>query len=149
MSDLSQYSSVAVGPLEWVLLDGTSAKISVLGQVFSTTPEVAGSLAVGDYVLAAGNGDELAQVFETGQTYVPGVSPVELRGAVGSVDPSRGTMSVGAVTVDYAAYLVSEPQFQPQVDQLVEINGLQPAGGGSLLAYSSDHAVVGEYQIKQ
>jgi hypothetical protein len=148
-SDLEQYSSVAVGPVEWILFDGTNAKIGVLGQSFATTSDVARSVAVGDYVIAAGNEGDLAAVYQTGQTYRAGVSPVTLRGAVSSVDLSRGTMSVGALTIDYASYLVSEPQFQPQVDQLVEVDGLQPVGGSSLLAVPSDHAVVSEYQVNR
>jgi hypothetical protein len=147
--DLTQYSSIAVGPVESVLVDGTDAKIGVLGQTFATTPEVARSVAVGDYVVAIGNDGAPVGVFETGQPYLPGVSPVSLRGAVSSVDPSRGTMSVGALTIDYASYLVSDPQFQPQVDQVVEVDGVQPAASSSLLAFASDHALVSEYQVKQ
>jgi hypothetical protein len=147
--DLAQYSSIAVGPVEWVLVDGTNASIAVLGQTFATIPEVARSVAVGDYVVATGNAGDLAGVFEIGQAYLPGVSPVAVRGAVGSVDPSRGTMSVGALTINYASYLVSDPQFEPQVDQVVEVDGIQPAASSSLLAFSSDHAVVSEYQINQ
>jgi hypothetical protein len=106
-------------------------------------------VAVGDYVVAVGDDGVLAGVFETAQTYLPGVSPVSLRGAVASVDTSRGTMSVGGLTIDYASYLVSDPQFQPHVDQVVEVDGVQPAASSSLLAFASDHAVVSEYQIKQ
>jgi len=104
-------------------------------------------VAVGDYVIAAGNDGKLGGAYQTGQAYIAGVSPVTLRGAVSSVDLSRGTMSVGGVTIDYTSYLVADPQFQPQVGQLIEIDGLQPAAGSTLLAASSDRAVVGAYQV--
>jgi len=146
-NDLSAYSSVAAGPVEWIVVDGTKATISVLGQIFATRPDLVASLAVGDYVVAAGNSGELADVYPAGQAYVPGVSPVRLRGVVSSVDSSRATLSVGSLAIDYASYLVSQPQFQPQVDDVVEVDGVQPAFGGSLLASLSDHAVVSGYQV--
>jgi hypothetical protein len=147
--DLAQYSSVAVGPVEWILLDGTNAKIGVLGQTFATTSDMTRSIAVGDYVIAGGNEGDMAAVYQTGQAYVAGVSPVALRGVVSSVDLSRGTMSVGGVAIDYTSYLAAEPQFQPQVNEVIEVDGLQPAAGSSLLAAPSDHAVVSEYQVNR
>jgi hypothetical protein len=136
-----------VGPVEWVAVDGNSAKISVLGQVFATTPAVAASVAAGDYVVAAGNYGALAGVYPTGQAYIAGVSPVTLRGVVSSVDASQATMSVGSLAIDYVSYLIAQPQFQPQIDDVVEVNGVQPAVGSNLLAGLSDHAVVSGYQV--
>ncbi len=75
-------------------------------------------------MVAAGNEGDLAAVYRTGQAYVAGVSPVTLRGVVGSVDLSRGTMSVGALAIDYTSYLVSQPQFQPELDEVIEVDGL-------------------------
>jgi len=141
------YSSVAVGPVEWTSIDGAGAKISILGQTFATTPDVASSVAVGDYVVAVGDSGTLAGVYPTGQTYIAGVSPVTLRGAVSSVDSSRATMLVGATTIDYSSLLVSQPLFQPQVDEVIEIDGTQPALSGSVLAGLSDRALVSGYQV--
>jgi hypothetical protein len=70
-----------------------------------------------------------------------------LRGVVSSVDPSRATLSVGSLAIDYASYLVSQPQFQPQVDEVVDVDGVQPAFGGTLLARLPDQAVVSGYQV--
>jgi len=98
-------------------------------------------------VVAVGDSGTLAGVYPTGQTYIAGVSPVTLRGAVSSVDSSRATMLVGATTIDYSSLLVSQPLFQPQVDEVIEIDGTQPALSGSVLAGLSDRALVSGYQV--
>jgi hypothetical protein len=145
--NLAEYSSVAIGPVESISVDGPNTKVSILGQTFATTPGVASNVAVGDYVVAVGNNGALAGIYPTGQSYVVGVSPVALRGVVSSVDATRATMSVGSTSIDYSSILASRPEFQPQVDEVVEVDGMQPALGGSLLAGLSDRALVSGYQV--
>ena len=66
--------------------------VVVLGQEFSVDGETAAGLAIGDYVVAlvfeAGEGAALQKI---SRPYVPGVSPVALKGVVAQADTTERT----------------------------------------------------------
>jgi len=138
------FDSIAIGPVESITTtDGASVTITVLGQPYRTTPDVADSVAESEYVAVAGDADgNLSLIYPVGSSYVPGVSPVVVRGAVTAVDASRAIVRVGGVAIDYSSHLVSDPSYAPEIGQSLEANGTQPLLGGSVLIGASDDAVV-------
>jgi hypothetical protein len=69
--------------------------------------------------------------------YVAGLSAVRVKATVASVDPSRGMLTAGGLTVDYTAHLSLDPGVAPAVGDVVEISGIQPIAGGMLIVGSS------------
>jgi hypothetical protein len=102
----------------------------------------------GDYVLAAGSSGVLSVIFDAAEMYIAGSTPVNLRGVVTSVDPARATLSVGGVTVDYSTYLVSDPSFEPRTNESIEVSGIQPVAGGTIIANGGYGAVVKQTTVQ-
>jgi hypothetical protein len=123
-----------MGPVETLAVrpDGT-AELTVLGQQFI------GRLAnidvsVGQYVLAASHeGGELAILMPMDVAYVPGASTVWLTGTVEVVDQDVGQVSVGGVSLDYTAVLSRHPTLSLEVGDVIDVSGIQPAPGGSVI----------------
>jgi hypothetical protein len=132
-----------MGPVESIDVgNGASSTITVLGQTYRTTPDVAASFAVGDYVVAGGSGGDLSLIYGTQADYVAGSSQVTVRGAITSVDVTRALLGIGDVTIDYSSHLTSNASYTPVVGDVVEVKGTQPLSRGIVLALPIDTAVV-------
>ena len=134
------FDSVAMGPVERL----EDSELSVLGQTFLDGGSGA-DVVVGDYVLAAGSDGELQILIPMGTQYVPGASPVMIRGYVSGVDASVAVLTVGGVTLDYSPQLSIAPTFSPTVGSPIEFSGTQPLPGGSVLLgiHGGDSSVQG------
>jgi hypothetical protein len=140
------YTSAAMGPIESIAQNTNgSSTITILGQSFVSWLE--GTPAgVGDYVLAGSHENgELAVLMPIGESYVPGASSVWLVGAVDAVSAPIAQFSVGSISVDYSALLSADPTLAPQSGDMIDVFGLQPAPGGSLVLgiHGSDSRVRG------
>jgi hypothetical protein len=136
--DSQLFDSIAMGPVESIVMTDAGYELTVVGQRFQTEENL-DSTFVGDYVVAAGVGDTLAIIFPIQSTYIPGASPIAVRGQIGSVDSSMATLSVGGLVLDYSAVLSVDSEFSPAGGQTVEFSGFQPAIGGlALLSMSED-----------
>ena len=62
--------------------------------------------------------------------YVPGVSPVYVRGLVTRVDALTGKFSIRGATI-------TTEQTVPTLDEYIEVVGSQPSGGGLVLSYAA------------
>jgi hypothetical protein len=129
-----------MGDLEAVGPAGDTTSITIAGQVFHVSTEDVREFAVGDYVVAAANGDAAPVIYHVGLPYVPGVSPTRVKGAVNSVDLPMGRFTVGDLTIDYTQLLSANPTFSPVLGEIVEVLGVQPASG-SVLIIDSDGSV--------
>ena len=115
-------------------MTGVGTTFTVAGQTFRVAADQAADFAVGDYVVAgAARSDATAIVYHVGAPYVPGVSTVRAKGAVGSVDSATAKLAIGALTIDYAQQLSAEPAFSPAMGDVVEVAGIQPAFGSVLI----------------
>jgi hypothetical protein len=129
------FALAAMGRLDAVSNKTGVATFEVAGQSFSVAAEQASEFAVGDYVVAgAVRSGAAALVYHVGAPYVPGVSAVRLRGAVQSVEMATGRLAVGALVVDHTYQLSIEPTFAPSVGDTIELQGVQPAPRGVLIA---------------
>ena len=127
---------------------GARTKITVLGQTYTTDSDTIADIAQGDYVAIAGDGEgAVSLVYSVGSAYVPGVSLVTVRGSVADVDVARGTARIGAVLVDYSAYLAAAPDYVPQTGDMLEVSGTQPQPGGAILVGTDDRAVVTQLAV--
>src|SRR5690606_24906569 len=128
------YSSAALGPVESLSQGFGIAVITVAGQVFVTSRDVA-QLQVGDYVLIAGSSDgDIDVLVQLGEVYVPGASRIWVRGEVTSVSADVGQLTIGSTSFDYTPGLSIAPDYRPQVGDLVEITGTQHRPKGIVLA---------------
>jgi hypothetical protein len=134
------FVSAAMGAVDAIAVDGESAALTIAGQTFSVTSADASGISVGDYVVAGAiRTDAIALVYHVGLPYVPGVSQVRVKGALNSVDASRGKLNIGALVVDYTPYLAGQPKFTPVTGDVLEVTGVQPSVHGVLLAESASH----------
>jgi hypothetical protein len=128
------FESIAIGPVDSVTGDGQGTTVSVLGQIYRGAVDLADLVSPGEYVFAAGNGGALGAILTGAELYVPGSTQVNVRGVIANVDPVHGTFSIGNVVVDYSSYLSSDPTFEPRANDSVEVSGIQPAVGGTIIA---------------
>jgi hypothetical protein len=133
----SAFSVAAMGTLDAVSLEKGVARLVVAGQVFGVLAGDAASFSVGDYVVAGTNAGALAVVYHAGVPYVAGASSVRVKAPVVAVNLATGTLTVGGLTVNYAAQLSSNPALAPSVGDVVEVTGVQPLAGGALIVGSS------------
>jgi hypothetical protein len=130
----AEYTSAAMGPVETLALkpNGTT-EITVLGQTYSGN-SVDANVSVGDYVIAASqeNG-ELSLLMPIPESYVPGSSTVWVAGTIAAVEGDVGQFSVGTASFDYTALLSQDPSLTPEVGDVIDAYGVQPAVGGSVL----------------
>ena len=120
--------------------DGGGA-LTVLGQVYRTTAQTAGSVAVGDYVIAAGdNAGNLGVLYPLDASYVAGASPVSVVGLVSGADPAVGNLTIGGAVIDYSAYLATDPGYTPAADTILQARGTQPVPGGQIIISSGPSA---------
>jgi hypothetical protein len=131
------FSVAAMGTLDSVTVEKGVARLVVAGQVFTILAGEAASLSIGDYVVAGANNGALAVVYHTGMPYAAGLSSVRVKAPVAAVDLRAGTLTVGALTVDYAAQLSVNPTLAPSVGDVVEVTGIQPLARGALIVGSS------------
>jgi hypothetical protein len=141
----------AVGPVESLdTTDDGFVTLTILGQHFKAEIDSAAAFSRGDYVAAATDADgDLLMLHSAGSEYRAGVSPVALRGNVTAVDSARAEVTVGGLTVDYAAYLTVDPSYAPKIGDIVDANGTQPLPHGSLqVGAFSDAALVSGHAIE-
>jgi hypothetical protein len=125
------------------------AKLTVLGQIFTSNAETFADVGLGDYVAVASSGDQVTSlIYSVGSAYVPGVSLVTVRGVVGTVDAARATATVGDVVVDYSAQLAIAPDYIPQIGEMFEATGTQPLPHGAVLVGTADGALVTQLGIR-
>jgi hypothetical protein len=129
-SRLAVFDSIAVGPISSISISGAGSVITVLGQHFYTN-SAAGVL--GDYVVAAGIGGQLAAFGIVDEQYVPGASTVFVRGSVDRVDAGVADIWIGQLQVSYQEALVSNPALVVHAGDFVESFGIQPSYGGTVL----------------
>jgi hypothetical protein len=142
------FASAAIGPVELVTRVGAVAKITVLGQTYTSDTETIADIAQGDYVVVAGDSQGgLSLVYPVGIAYVPGASLVTVRGSIAAVDTGRATARVGTVLVDYSAYLATNPNYVPESGDTFEVTGTQPQPGGAVLVGTNDSAVVTQFAV--
>ena len=125
---------LVVGPIEQV--KSLSGFITVLGRSVQT--DLAGKLAVGQIVevygtLAADGTISNTSVKPKGE-YIPGASTVLTKGVVTATHPAVGTLSIGSALVDYTALLSDRDVSAVAVGDTVEIAGIQPVAGGTIIA---------------
>ena len=128
------FDSVAVGPIESIAIQGGRTQVAVLGQSYAAPAALAERFAPGDYVIVQAHEGVLGAIRGVDEPYLAGSSPVDLLGVITSVDPRRGTLAVNGVTVDYSAYLVSDPGFEPRANEFIHVSGIQPTTGGIIIA---------------
>jgi hypothetical protein len=125
-----------MGPVEAInagSADG-AVTLTVLGQSYHATKELAQSVVEGDYVvIAAATGGDAVILYLVGSPYVPGVSSVAVKGQAVEVDAVLATVAIGSTTFDYSAQLGSDPSLLPTVGQTFEISGIQPLPEGTVL----------------
>jgi len=128
-----------VGPIEAV--DCRAQTIRILGVSFAADAAAtaalceSGAFSVSSYVSATGEVDstggirlhKLAAVPSI--SYVPGASPVYIRGAVSIANPSTGEISLNGALID-------SQSVSPSLGSIVEILGTQPLPNGSVLPLS-------------
>jgi hypothetical protein len=136
------FVAAAMGMLNAISRTGGAATIDVAGQSFTIAADQLSAFAVGDYVVAGiVQPGAIAIVYHVGLPYVPGVSPVRVRGAVDSTDATTGKLSIGALTVDYNRQLSAEPTFLPKIGDVISALGVQPLSGSPLLVDSSGDGI--------
>jgi hypothetical protein len=132
----------AMGAVDAVFEDRDSATLMVAGQSFRVAPEDAFAFRMGDYVVAGSTAaDTLAVVYHVGMPYIPGVSAVRVKAPVGSVDAARGSVTAGALLIDYTAYLSVDPNLEPVPGQTVHVAGTQPVPRGALVVNPSGFGI--------
>jgi hypothetical protein len=131
------FSVAAMGALESIAIEKDLAHLTVAGQVFDLPSNDASLFSVGDYIVAGGATGAMAIVYHTGIPYIAGVSTVRVKACVDSVNQALGSLTVGGLTVDYAAQLALNPGLAPSHGDVVEVSGVQPTAGGTLLVSSA------------
>jgi hypothetical protein len=132
----------AMGVVDAVFEDRDSATLTVAGQSFSVAREDVFAFRLGDYVVAGSTAaDALAVVYHVGMPYVPGVSAVRVKAPVDSVDTARGSVTAGALLIDYTAHLSVDPNLEPLPGQTVHVAGTQPAPRGALVVNPSGYGI--------
>jgi hypothetical protein len=107
-----------------------------LGQTIRTP--VAKTLAAGQHVavlgyLTAADKIVVTSIRDIPELYVAGASGVTITGKISAVNPALGIFVIGRQVVDYTSMLGSgQPSFA--VGSIVRITGIQPVGGGVILA---------------
>jgi hypothetical protein len=133
-SGQSIFGAAAIGPIDAISKGANGTELTVLGQQFKAASGELSGYRVGQYVLAAADRKgQLSVLLSLDDNYVPGSSTVWLKGSVTSVSPAIGKFAVGGVSLDYSAYLSTDPEFSVQVGDTVEAYGIQPQPGGSVL----------------
>jgi hypothetical protein len=136
------FELAAMGPVETISANGAAATLVVVGQEFAVTADDVSQYAVGDYVVAgATTRGATAVVYHVGAPYVPGASTVRVKASVDSVNPAVANLTVGALTVDYAQQLTTNPGFSVAKGETIEAEGIQPSPRGLLLVPSSGEGV--------
>jgi hypothetical protein len=128
------YTLAAMGLVDSVVMkaDGMAA-VTILGQTFGAHWDQV-SVRVGDYAVAASGADgQLAMLMPLQESYVPGASPVWVAGEVSAVQNDIGVFSVGNAAFNYTALLARNPTLVPDVGDAVDMYGVQPVVGGSIL----------------
>jgi hypothetical protein len=118
-----------MGPVDSISQDAEGTELTILGQRFKSSAAIAG-VSVGEYVVAAGNAEELLVLIPLGSVYIPGASPITVRGQISSIDSSIAALSVGKLSLDYSPILSVTPAYSPQAGQTVQFSGIQPSRGG-------------------
>jgi hypothetical protein len=127
------FQMAVMGPVELISTSDSTNTVTVLGQTFSTTAEMIETLSAGDYVVIAGTGGVASVMYNVGQQYVAGSSPVWVRNTVGTVEPGRASLTLGGVVLDYSTQLSIDPNFSPVEGDLIEVEAVQPLPGGTLI----------------
>ena len=148
--DVPEHSRLVLGPV--TAIDSTSASVTVLGQTFSVGQSTYGAgwtdgrVSVGDYVLAIGfQGTNVLSALvlaRVDEQYVPGASPVFLRGPIDSANSALGVAGLGTALIDYT------PALDGGTTGLVpgrvgEFLGTQPVIGGTIIASSFSASISG------
>jgi hypothetical protein len=124
----------AMGAIDGIASNQEGAQIVVAGQGFGISVGDVALFQVGDYVVAASPTPETpAIVYHVGLPYVPGVSPVRVKGPVTAVDSAKGALAIASLTLDYTPQLVTAPSLEPQVGDMAQAVGVQPASQGALV----------------
>jgi hypothetical protein len=132
-----------LGPIEEIDVAGNAATVTVVGQRYDTTVEVAQLVAEGDYVVAGRSSDGSVTLHAVGVAYVPGVSPIGVKGEIGAVDTSLATVMIGGARLDYSAELATIPDYVPVPGQTLEVTGIQPLPQGTVIVgLKNDSALV-------
>jgi hypothetical protein len=129
------FETVTIGGIDEIIDAGSTSGIVVLGTFYAVDPSQLDTLEVGTYVLAAAT-DSMglsSVVLELDEPYVPGASAVWLRNVVTSTNARVATTMLGSVTVDYSSELSTTSDFLPVVGSTLELAGLQPVKGGSVI----------------
>jgi hypothetical protein len=136
------FSVAAMGAVEVVTVEGDAASLTVAGQVFKVSAADTPSFRQGDYVVAGATepGAE-AVVYHVGIPYVPGISTVRVKAAVAGADVVKGTVTAGALTVDYTPHLSFDPTLAPSIGDTVQAAGTQPLLGGALVVRPSGDGI--------
>jgi hypothetical protein len=123
-----------MGAVDKIVSDQKGASIVVAGQAFAVSAADVDLFQVGDYVVAGSVASGTSTVaYHVGVPYVPGVSPVRVKGAVTAIDLTKGTLSIGTLSLDYTPQLATAPMLEPQVGDAARAVGVQPAQQGPML----------------
>ena len=138
---------LAIGPVESIDADGQV--VTVLGQGFRVTNKTSGSgwaagtISIGDYVIAAGDLIDAVLISRIDQDYVPGASTVFLLAPVDGVSQS-GIAESGSATLDLTPAVAFGLERLPQVSTHVGLIGTQPTLRGTILAERFSVATKGQ-----
>ena len=130
----TERSTLFAGQVEAV--DPTASTMTLLGQTIPTP--AAKTLAAGQHVavlgyLTAADKIIVTAIRDVPEYYVAGASGVKITGKITAIDPALGLLMIGRQVVDYTGMLGSgQPSFA--VGSVVRISGIQPVGGGVILA---------------
>jgi hypothetical protein len=81
-------------------------------------------------------------VYHVGRPYIPGVSAVGVKALVASVDASRGSVTAGALVIDYTPHLSVDPTLAPSAGETVQAVGTQPVARGALVVSPSGYGIL-------
>jgi hypothetical protein len=56
-----------------------------------------------------------------------------LTGTISTANTAVGQLTIGGAILDYAAYLATDADYAPALGELVEVIGVQPAPGGTIV----------------
>ena len=139
---------VAVGPID--AIDVNSSSFVVAGQRIAVSGETVmheignanllGFSAfklfhIGDVLAVHGELDKPAvSISRLVESYVPGATSIYLRGRVTKVDSSIGVATVSSMRIDFTPAMAKSEFVGVNVGDIVEVFGMQPVIGGSLIA---------------
>ena len=117
-------------------LDLGEGTFTAVGQTVSFANEGLSSLTVGTYVtvygsIAGAGAIDATAVDVSSEMYVPGATEVFVTGIPSSVDYAQGSLSIGALNVDYTMSLGGSGF--GGVGAAITVRGTQPALGGTML----------------